>query len=61
MSDEKPDNPPMTKDKRKWVAAGVGVGVGSAALAAALLYANQARRKPAPKLKPCDPEEKATD
>ncbi|WP_136161955.1 hypothetical protein [Sphingomonas flavalba] len=61
MSDQKPETPPTAKDKRKWVAAGVGVGIGSAALAAALLYANQSRRKPAAKLKPSDPEEKATD
>ncbi|WP_414901253.1 hypothetical protein ACMT1E_14865 [Sphingomonas flavalba] len=61
MSDNKPDNPPSTRDKRKWVAAGVGVGIGSAAIAAALLYANQSRRQQAAKLKPSDPEEKATD
>lgn len=34
------------EDKRNaWIAAGVGVGVGSAALVAALLYANKNKKK----------------
>lgn len=59
MSDEKPGGRRNSGEKRKWVAAGVGIG--SAAIVAALLYANQHRRKPAQKPKPIDPEEKATD
>lgn len=31
----------VDSDNRKWIAAGVGVGIGSAALVAALLYANR--------------------
>lgn len=34
-------------DKRSaWIAAGVGVGIGSAALVAAMLYANRDKAKP---------------
>ncbi|MFL5146404.1 MAG: hypothetical protein ACJ8DP_24115, partial [Microvirga sp.] len=37
-------------DKRNaWIAAGVGVGVGSAALVAAMLYANRDKGKTKPK------------
>lgn len=36
----------QTDDNRTaWIAAGVGVGIGSAALVAALLYANKTRAK----------------
>lgn len=35
----------MNENRNKWVAAGVATGVGSAALVAALLYANRGRKK----------------
>ena len=39
-------------NRTAWIAAGVGVGIGSAALVAALLYANRQRGEPQKKNRP---------
>jgi len=49
--DTAPDTPAAAADKAErgkaglWTAAGIGVGIGSAAIAAALLYANRSKGK----------------
>ena len=48
MSNDRPDSPPSEataeEKKAKLVKAGVAVGIGSAAIVAALLYANRGKK-----------------
>jgi len=48
MADEIPEQPDPAEPKkpRDWKMAGVAVGIGSAAIVAALLYVNHARKRP---------------
>lgn len=46
---KKNDNPEAEKPIGKWIGLGLGAGIGSAAIAAALLYANRAKKDKAPK------------
>jgi len=51
MADETPRQPPppQAKKPRDWKMAGVAVGIGSAAIVAALLYVNHAKKRPGDK------------
>ena len=48
MADDTPTTPPEPSGddaRRRWAKTGVGIGVGSAAIVAALLYANRSKPK----------------
>ena len=48
-ADANPGKPaPSADNSRRWVKLGVGAAIGSAAIAAALLYANRPQRKDRP-------------
>jgi len=46
MMADKPNERDADARKANWTKAGIGVGIGSAAIVAALLYVNHAKKKP---------------